>query len=108
MVAKMFSLLKIRRDRRHLVARKDTVPLLNLFRDTLHTLNEANVTGEDAIDLLDRKIRWHQLLRVKIDLETLTRKTDIDPLAGAAERSEVVRRSARTISLFFRHATTSI
>lgn len=97
LVARLFTRSKARRDRRHLDARKDTARLLGLFRDTLRTLSEANETGEDAIDLLDRKIGWPQLLQAKIEVKSLAETADADPLLDAAERSDNVRRSAHAL-----------
>jgi hypothetical protein len=57
------------------------VRLLGLFRDTLYTLSEAHETGEDAIDLLDRRIGWHQLLRAMTDVEAVSTTADPDPLS---------------------------
>ncbi|SEE77698.1 Transposase and inactivated derivatives, TnpA family [Rhizobiales bacterium GAS191] len=97
LIARLFMRSRARRDRRHLDARADTARLMGLFRDTLRALAEASETGEDTFDVLDRRIGWHHLMRARAEVEAIAGSTDPDPLLGAAERSDGVRRSAHAL-----------
>jgi hypothetical protein len=59
LIARLFTKSKARQERRHLDDRKETGRLLRMFGDTLRALAEANETGEDSFDVLDREIGWH-------------------------------------------------
>jgi hypothetical protein len=65
-----------------------------MFGDTLRALAEANETGEDAFDVLDREIGWPRLVQARADVEALATTAEADPLLGAAERYSWVRRYA--------------
>jgi TnpA family transposase len=94
LVARLFTKSKARQDRRHLDARKETGRLLRLFGDTLSALAEANETGEDTFEVLDREIGWHRLVQARADVDALAATVEADPLLGAAERYSWVRRYA--------------
>ena len=94
LIALLFTKSKARQDRRHLDARKETGRLLRMFGDTLCALAEANETGEDAFDVLDREIGWPRLVQARVDVEALATTAEADPLLGAAERYSGVRRYA--------------
>ena len=68
--------------------------MLRMFGDTLRVLVEANETGEDTFEVLDREIGWHRLVRARADVEALATTAEADPLLGAAERYSWVRRYA--------------
>jgi hypothetical protein len=97
LIALLFTKSKARQDRRHLDARKETGRLLRMFGDTLRALTEANETGEDAFDVLDREIGWPRLVQAQADVEALATTAEADPLLGAAERYSRVRRYAPTL-----------
>jgi hypothetical protein len=94
LIALLFTKSKARQDRRHLDARKETGRLLRMFGDTLRALAEANETGKDAFDVLDREIGWPRLVQARVDVEALAATAEADPLLGAAERYSGVRRYA--------------
>ena len=94
LIALLFTKSKARQDRRHLDARKETGRLLRMFGDTLRVLVEANETGEDTFEVLDREIGWHRLVQARADVEALVTTAEADPLLGAAERYSWVRRYA--------------
>jgi TnpA family transposase len=94
LIALLFTKSKARQDRRHLDARKETGRLLRMFGDTLRVLVEANETGEDTFEVLDREIGWHRLVQARADVEVLATTAEADPLLGAAERYSWVRRYA--------------
>jgi TnpA family transposase len=94
LIALLFTKSKARQDRRHLDARKETGRLPRMFGDTLRVLVEANETGEDTFEVLDREIGWHRLVRARADVEALATTAEADPLLGAAERYSWVRRYA--------------
>ena len=94
LIALLFTKSKVRQDRRHLDARKETGRLLRMFGDTLRLLAEANETGEDTFKVLDREIGWHRLVQARADVEALATTAEADPLLGAAERYSWVRRYA--------------
>ena len=43
--------------------------MLRMFGDTLRVLVEANETGQDTFEVLDREIGWHRLVRARADVE---------------------------------------
>jgi TnpA family transposase len=94
LIALLFTKSKARQDRRHLDARKETGRLLRMFGDTLRVLVEANETGEDTFEVLDREIGWRRLVQARADVEALATTAEADPLLGAAERYSWVRRYA--------------
>ena len=94
LIALLFTKSKARQDRRHLDARKETGRLLRMFGDTLRVLVEANETGEDTFEVLDREIGWRRLVQARADVEALAATAEADPLLGAAERYSWVRRYA--------------
>ncbi len=94
LIVLLFTKSKARQDRRHLDARKETGRLLRMFGDTLRVLVEANETGQDTFEVLDREIGWHRLVRARADVEALATTAEADPLLGAAERYSWVRRYA--------------
>jgi TnpA family transposase len=94
LIALLFTKSKARQDRRHVDARKETGRLLRMFGDTLRLLAEANETGQDTFELLDREIGWHRLVQARVDVEVLATTAEADPLLGAAERYSRVRRYA--------------
>lgn len=97
LIASLFTKSKARQDRRHLDARKETGRLLRMFGDTLRALAQANETGEDTFDVLDREIGWPRLVQARVDVEVLASTAEADPLLGAAERYSRVRRYAPTL-----------
>jgi TnpA family transposase len=108
LIALLFTKSKARQERRHLDARKETGRLLRMFGDTLRALTEANETGEDAFDVLDREIGWPRLVQAQADVEALATTAEADPLLGAAERYSGVRRYAPALleALTFRSTRT--
>ena len=108
LIALLFTKSKARQDRRHLDARKETGRLLRMFGDTLRALAEANETGEDAFDVLDREIGWPRLVQARVDVETLATTAEADPLLGAAERYSGVRRYAPALLAAFTFRSTRV
>lgn len=94
LIARLFTKSKARQEQRHLDDRKETGRLLRMFGDTLRALADANETGEDTFDVLDREIGWHRLVQARVDVEALAATAEADPLLGAAERYSWVRRYA--------------
>lgn len=97
LIAKLFTKSKARQDRHHLDSRKETGRLLRMFGDTLRALAEANETGEDTFDVLDRDVGWHRLVQARGIVDAMTLTAEADPLVGAAERYSWVRRYAPTL-----------
>lgn len=106
LIARLFTKSKARQERRHLDDRKETGRLLRMFGDTLRALAEANETGEDTFDVLDREIGWHRLVQARTDVEALATTAEADPLLVAAERYSGVRRYAPALldTFIFRSA----
>jgi len=94
LIAKLFTRSKARQDQSHLDSRKEAGRMLRMFGDTLRALAEANETGEDAFDVLDRHIGWHRLVQARGLVDAMTLTAEADPLIGAAERYPWVRRYA--------------
>jgi len=108
LIARLFTKSKNRQGRRHLDDRKETGRLLRMFGDTLRALAEANDTGEDTIDVLDREVGWHRLVQARTDVEALAATAEANPLLVAAERYSWVRRYAPALleAFIFRSSRT--
>ncbi len=92
LIGRLFTKSKAKQERRHLDDRKATARLLRMFGDTLRALAEANETGEDTFDVLDREVGWHRLLQARNEVEAMAATAQADPLVAAAERYPWVRR----------------
>src|SRR5574337_593147 len=95
LIALLFTKSKARQDRRHLDARKETGRLLRMFGDTLCVLVEANETGEDTFEVLDREIGWHRLVQARADVEALATTAEPDPLLTAIDLLRQLNRDDR-------------
>ncbi|MHA6770321.1 Tn3 family transposase [Sphingobium ummariense] len=94
LIGRLFTKSRARQERRHLDDRKATARLLRMFGDTLRALTEANETGEDTFDVLDREVGWHRLLQARSEVEAMAATAQADPLLAAAERYSWIRRFA--------------
>jgi len=92
LIGRLFTKSKAKQERRHLDDRKATARLLRMFGDTLRALAEANETGEDTFDVLDREVGWHRLLQARNEVEAMAATAQADPLVAAADRYSWVRR----------------
>jgi len=106
LIGRLFSQANNRKKQRHVNARTETSKALRLFLDTISALQTANDSDENAIELLDRKVGWHRLLRMKPELEAMVEENEASPLALAAEQYANVRKYAgRFLETFTFHST---
>jgi len=86
LIGRLFSQAHSRKKRRHMDHRTDTSKALRLFLDTIAALQSANGRGEDALEVLNREVGWHRLLRMKPELAAMVQDNEASPLVLAAEQ----------------------
>ena len=86
LIGRLFSQVHSRKKRRHMDYRTDTSKALRLFLDTISALQSANDQGQDALDVLDQKVGWRRLLRIKPELAAMVEESEASPLVLAAEQ----------------------
>jgi len=76
--------------------RTDTSKALRLFLDTISALQSANDQGQDALGVLDQKVGWRRLLRIKPELAAMVEESEASPLILAAEQYGGVLKASST------------
>ncbi|MEH0296215.1 DUF4158 domain-containing protein, partial [Agrobacterium sp. CCNWLW71] len=71
LMGKLFSQANNRKKQRQMDCRANTAKALRMFLDTITALQSANDYGRNALDVLDQKVGWHRLLRMKPELESM-------------------------------------
>jgi hypothetical protein len=94
LVGRLFSQANNRKKQRHMDCRRDTANALRMFLDTITALQSANDYGRNALEVLDQKVGWHRLLRLKPELESMVENNDASPLALAVEQYATVNKYA--------------
>jgi hypothetical protein len=93
-MGRLFSQANNRKKQRHMDCRPDTAKALRMFLDTITALQSANDYGRNALEVLDQKVGWHRLLRMKPELESMVEDNEASPLALAAEQHATVSKYA--------------
>lgn len=91
---RLFSQANNRKKQRHMDCRPDTAKALRMFLDTITALQSANDYGRNALEVVDQKVGWHRLLRMKPELESMVEDNEASPLALAAEQYATVHKYA--------------
>lgn len=86
LIGRLLSQAHSRKKRRHMDHRTDTSKALRLFLDTISALQSDNDRGQDALEVLDREVGWHRLLRMKPELAAMVEDNEASPLVLAAEQ----------------------
>jgi TnpA family transposase len=94
LIGRLFSRANNRKRQRQAESHQDTAKALRLFRDTLRALAVASDTGLDALEIIDQRVGWHNLLRAQPLIEAMVEDTDPDLLLVAVERYAHVRKFA--------------
>ncbi len=94
LMGRLFSQANNRRKQRHMDCRRDTAKALRMFLDTITALQSANEYGRNALEVLDQKVGWHRLLRMKPELESMVEDNETSPLTLAAEQYATVSKYA--------------
>ena len=94
LMGRLFSQANNRKKQRHTDCRPDTAKALRMFLDTITALQSANDYGRNALEVLDQKVGWHRLLRMKPELESMVEDNEASPLALAAEQYATVNKYA--------------
>jgi len=94
LIGRLFSQANSRKKRRHMDHRTDTSKALRMFLDTITALQSANDRGQDALEVLDQKVGWHRLLRMKPELAAMVEENEVSPLMLAAEQYKGVLKYA--------------
>ncbi|TGU44560.1 Tn3 family transposase, partial [bacterium M00.F.Ca.ET.152.01.1.1] len=94
LMGRLFSQANSRKKQRHMDCRPDATKALRMFLDTITALQSANDYGRNALEVLDQKVGWHRLLRMKPELESLVEVSEASPLTVAAEQYPTVNKYA--------------
>lgn len=94
LMGRLFSQANSRKKQRHMDYRPDATKALRMFLDTITALQSANDYGRNALEVLDQKVGWHRLLRMKPELESLVEVSEASPLTVAAEQYPTVNKYA--------------
>ncbi|WP_429098879.1 DUF4158 domain-containing protein, partial [Aminobacter sp. BE322] len=94
LMGRLFSQANNRKKQRHMDCRPDTAKALRMFLDTIAALQSANEYGRDALEVLDQKVGWHRLLRMKPELESMVEDNEAPPLVVAGEQYATVGKFA--------------
>jgi hypothetical protein len=94
LMGRLFSQASNRKKQRHMDCRPDTAKALRMFLDTITALQSANDYGRNALEVLDQKVGWHRLLRMKPELESMVEGNEASPLTVAAEQYATVNKYA--------------
>jgi hypothetical protein len=94
LMGKLFSQANNRKKQRQIDCRPNTAKALRMFLDTITALQSANDYGRNALEVLDQKVGWHRLLRMKPELESMVEDNEAPPLTVAAEQYVTVNKYA--------------
>jgi TnpA family transposase len=94
LMGRLFSQANNRKKQRHMDCRPDTAKALRMFLDTITALQSANDYGRNALEVLDQKVGWHRLLRMKPELESMIEDNEASPLTLATEQYATVHKYA--------------
>lgn len=94
LMGRLFSQANNRKKQRHMDCRPDTAKALRMFLDTITALQSANEYGRNALEVLDQKVGWHRLLRMKPELESMVEDNEASPLVVAGEQYATVSKFA--------------
>lgn len=92
LMGKLFSQANNRKKQRQMDCRANTAKALRMFLDTISALQSANDHGRNALDVLDQKVGWDRLLRMKPELESMVDDNEAPPLTVAAEQYATVHK----------------
>jgi phosphoglycerate dehydrogenase-like enzyme len=94
LMGRLFSQANNRKKQRQLDCRPDTAKALRMFLDTITALQSANDYGRNALEVLDQRVGWHRLLRMKPELESMVENNEASPLVLAGEQYATVSKYA--------------
>ena len=92
LMGRLFSQANNRKKQRHMDCRPDTTKALRMFLDTITALQSANDYGRNALEVLDQKVGWHRLLRMKPELKSMVEGNEASPLVLAADQYATVNK----------------
>lgn len=101
LIGRLFSQAQSRKKRRHMDHRTGNSKALRLFLDAITALQSANDQGQDAIEVLDREVGWHRLLRMKPELAAMVEDNEASPLVLAAEQYSRTHKYATAFLMTF-------
>ncbi|WP_320202251.1 Tn3 family transposase (plasmid) [Agrobacterium sp. rho-13.3] len=92
LMGKLFSQANNRRKQRQMDCRANTAKALRMFLDTISALQSANDDGRNALAVLDQRVGWDRLLRMKPELESMVDYNEAPALTVAAEQYAAVHK----------------
>lgn len=86
LMGKLFSQANNRKKQRQMECGANTAKALRMFLDAITALQSANDYGRNALDVLDQKVGWDRLLRMRPELETMVDDNEAPSLIVATEQ----------------------
>jgi TnpA family transposase len=94
LIGSLFARARKAKERRYVASTRDVGRLMRLFHGTIEALEAAQKTERDGFAVVDERVGWAKLQRVRGDVRTLADLAEEDPLRGAADRYRTLRKFA--------------
>ncbi len=92
LIGSLFARARKAKERRYVASTRDVGRLMRLFRGTIEALDTAQKIERDGFAVVDERVGWAKLQRVRGDVRTLADLVEEDPLLGAADRYRTLRK----------------
>ncbi len=94
LIGSLFARARKAKERRYVAGTRDVGRLMRMFYGTIEALEAAQNTQRDGFAVVDERVGWAKLQRVRGDVRTLADLAEEDPLLGAADRYRTLRKFA--------------
>lgn len=95
LIGGLFARARKAKERRYVASTGDVSRLtVRLFDGTIEALEAAQKTQRDGFAVVNERVGWAKLLRVRGEVRTLADLAEEDPLIGAADRYRTLRKFA--------------
>jgi TnpA family transposase len=94
LIGRLFSRAKKAKERRYVATTRNVAHLMRLFHNTIAALDPARTSKRNGFVVVDETVGWTKLLAVEGEVRALADLAEEDPLLGAADRYNTLRRFA--------------
>jgi len=94
LIGSLFARARKAKERRYVASTRDVGRLMRLLHGTIEALETAQEAQRDGFAVMDERVGWAKLQRVRGDVRTLADLAEEDPLLGAADRYRTLRKFA--------------
>ena len=94
LIGSLFARARKAKERRYVASTGDVGRLMRLFDGTIEALEAAQKAQRDGFAVVNERVGWAKLLRVRGEVRTLADLAEEDPLLGAADRYRTLRKFA--------------